>query len=109
MFIAYDVSIQLVSELRHVVPIIEKSDRELADQMRRAANSVALNLAEGQRSAKGNKHKHYAIAHGSANEVKARARGRVRVGLNRRGERRALGPRSAARDPVAAHASALTG
>lgn len=71
MFIAYDVSIQLVRSLRGVVPIIERSDRDLADQMRRAANSVVLNLAEGQRSAKGNKHKHYAIAHGSANEVKA--------------------------------------
>jgi four helix bundle protein len=51
--------------------LIERSDRDLADQLRRAASSVVLNLAEGQRSAKGNRHKHYAIAHGSANEVKA--------------------------------------
>jgi four helix bundle protein len=71
MFIAYDVSIQLIDSLRPVIPVIEKSDRDLADQLRRAASSVALNLAEGQRSQKGNKHKHYAIAHGSANEVKA--------------------------------------
>jgi four helix bundle protein len=71
MFIAYEVSVQLVSSLRHVVPIVERSDRDLADQMRRAASSIVLNLAEGQRSAKGNKQKHYAIAHGSANEVKA--------------------------------------
>jgi four helix bundle protein len=71
MFIAYEVSVQLVSSLRELVPLIERSDRDLADQLRRAASSVVLNLAEGQRSAKGNKHKHYAIAHGSANEVKA--------------------------------------
>ena len=71
MFIAYEVSVQLVTSLREVVPLVERSDRDLADQMRRAASSVVLNLAEGQRSAKGNKHKHYAIAHGSANEVKA--------------------------------------
>ena len=71
MFIAYEVSIQLVTSLRELVPLVERSDRDLADQMRRAASSVVLNLAEGQRSAKGNKHKHYAIAHGSANEVKA--------------------------------------
>ena len=71
MFIAYEVSVQLVTSLRELVPVIERSDRDLADQMRRAASSVVLNLAEGQRSAKGNKHKHYAIAHGSANEVKA--------------------------------------
>jgi four helix bundle protein len=71
MFIAYEVSIQLVDSLRMLVPVIERSDRDLADQMRRAASSVVLNLAEGQRSTKGNKHKHYSIAHGSANEVKA--------------------------------------
>ena len=71
MFIAREVSIDLVTSLREVVPIIERSDRDLADQLRRAASSVVLNLAEGQRSAKGNKQKHYAIAHGSANEVKA--------------------------------------
>ena len=71
MFIAYEVSVQLVSSLRELVPIIERSDRDLADQMRRAASSVVLNLAEGSRSAKGNKHKHFAIAHGSASEVKA--------------------------------------
>ncbi|HEX5063251.1 MAG TPA: four helix bundle protein, partial [Kofleriaceae bacterium] len=56
---------------KRLVPIIERSDRELGDQVRRAASSIVLNLAEGQRSAKGNKHKHYSIAHGSANEVKA--------------------------------------
>ena len=71
MFICYEVSVQLVSSLRELVPVIERSDRDLADQLRRAASSVVLNLAEGQRSAKGNKQRHYAIAHGSANEVKA--------------------------------------
>jgi len=70
MFITYEVSVQLVSSLREIIPLVENHDRDLADQMRRAA-SVVLNLAEGQRSAKGNKQKHYAIAHGSANEVKA--------------------------------------
>ena len=71
MFIAYEVSVQLVDSLRPLMPTVEKSDRDLADQLRRAASSVVLNLAEGQRSGKGNKQKHYAIAHGSANEVKA--------------------------------------
>jgi len=71
MFISYEVSVQLVASLREVVPIVERSDRDLADQMRRAASSVVLNLAEGSRSHKGNKLKHFAIAHGSASEVKA--------------------------------------
>src|SRR5262245_16993635 len=70
MFIAYEVSVQLVASLREPVALIEGSNRDLADQLRRAATSVVLNLAEGQRLTKGNKQKHYAIAHGSANEVK---------------------------------------
>ncbi|HUS28827.1 MAG TPA: four helix bundle protein [Kofleriaceae bacterium] len=61
----------MIRALRPVVPVIEAQDRDLADQIRRAASSVALNLGEGQRSEKGNKRKHYAVAHGSANEVRA--------------------------------------
>ena len=71
MFVSFEVSVQLVDALRPSVELIEQHDRNLGDQLRRAATSVVLNLAEGQRSAKGNKQKHYAIAHGSANEVKA--------------------------------------
>jgi four helix bundle protein len=71
MFIAYEVSLEVIMSLRSVVPKIERHDRDLADQLRRAASSVTLNLAEGQRLTKGNKPKHYAIAHGSANEVRA--------------------------------------
>jgi four helix bundle protein len=71
MFIAYEASLAVIKSLRVVLPSIERNDRDLADQLKRAASSVALNLAEGQRSAKGNKPKHYAIAHGSANEVRA--------------------------------------
>jgi four helix bundle protein len=70
-FIALDVSYQLIEALRDIVPTIQTNDRDLADQIRRAATSVSLNLAEGQRSMKGNRQRHYAIAHGSANEVKA--------------------------------------
>ena len=71
MFIAYQVSLEVITSLRALVPLIERNDRDLADQLKRAASSVVLNLAEGQRLTKGNKPKHYAIAHGSANEVRA--------------------------------------
>ena len=74
MFIAKEVSFEVIASLRPLVPMIERNDRDLADQIRRAASSVALNLAEGQRSLKGNKAKHYSIAHGSANEVLAALR-----------------------------------
>ena len=71
MFIAYEVSLEVISSLRAVVPLIERHDRDLADQLKRAASSVVLNLAEGNRLTKGNRPKHFSIAHGSANEVKA--------------------------------------
>lgn len=71
MIIAYEVSLEVIRTLRTIVPQIERHDRDLADQIKRAASSVALKLAEGQRLTKGNKPKQYAIAHGSANEVRA--------------------------------------
>ena len=71
MFIAYEVSLEVVASLRALVPIIERNDHDLADQLKRAASSVVLNLAEGNRLTKGNRPRHFSIAHGSANEVKA--------------------------------------
>ena len=70
-FIAYDVTKELIASLRPVVPAIAAHNKDLADQLYRAASSVLLNLAEGQKFQNGNRRKHYAIAHGSANEVKA--------------------------------------
>jgi len=70
-FITYNVSVQLVRDLRTLVPVIKKHDRDLADQLQRAASSIVLNLAEGQWLTGGNQRKHYEIAHGSANEAKA--------------------------------------
>jgi four helix bundle protein len=70
MFIAHDVSLELIRELRVLLPAIQRFDRDLATQLRTAATSVTLNLSEGQRSGGGNQRRHYEIAHGSANEVK---------------------------------------
>jgi len=70
MFIAHDVSLDLIRELRGLLPAIQRFDRDLATQIRTAATSVTLNLNEGQRSGGGNQRRHYEIAHGSANEVK---------------------------------------
>jgi four helix bundle protein len=70
-FVALDVSYRLIEALSTIVPAIERRDRDLADQIRRAATSVSLNLAEGSCSTKGNRHRHFSIAHGSASEVKA--------------------------------------
>ena len=51
-FIALDVSYRLIEALSVIAPVIERNDRGLADQIRRAATSVSLNLAEGQCSMK---------------------------------------------------------
>ena len=69
MFVAYEVSLDLIRELRTIVPAIKKHDRDLADQLKRAASSVCLNLGEGRRREAGDKRRGYEIAHGSAGEV----------------------------------------
>ena len=71
MFIAYEVSIDLIRSLRELLPIIKRQDRDLADQIHRAATSVALNVAEGARFTTGNARRHFEIAQGSAMEVKS--------------------------------------
>lgn len=69
MLVAYQVGVELVQELRPIVTVIKMQDANLADQLQRAATSVVLNLGEGQRRQKGNKHRAYETAHGEAREV----------------------------------------
>jgi four helix bundle protein len=68
-FITYNVSLDLIRTLRPIVPAIKKQDRDLADQLRRAATSISLNLGEGRLRTAGDQRRHYEIAHGSAGEV----------------------------------------
>ena len=70
-FDCYRVSLELISELRKVVERLERVDRGLADQLRRGATSIALNLAEGSGRAGKDKTKHFRYAFGSAKEVRA--------------------------------------
>src|SRR6188768_3880325 len=69
MLIAYQVAVELLKELRPILAVLRKHDANLADQLQRAATSTVLNLAEGQRRLKGNKHRAYEVAHGEAREV----------------------------------------
>ena len=71
MFIALTVSLEVVRGLRPVVAQLKTKDRDLADQLARAASSVTLNLAEGaKREGKDQRH-FYRIAAGSNAEVRA--------------------------------------
>jgi four helix bundle protein len=106
MFIAYEVARELINALAPLVVQIKREDRELADQLKRAAQSVLLKLAEGQKYSNGNRLRHYEIAQGSANEVKAALDAGVCMGLDRGGWERACVARSVARADVEAHALA---
>ena len=62
---------EVVRELAPVVQRIREQDAKLADQLRRAAQSVVLNIAEGRGNDAGNARLRYATACGSAKAVRA--------------------------------------
>ncbi len=67
----YDDMLDALRTMRKVVTAIERRDSDLARQMRRAASSVALNIAEGSGSSGGNRTARYRTALGSARETLA--------------------------------------
>ena len=73
-FDALDVAIQLATALREPLGKVQQHDRDLAEQARRAASSVALNLGEGQRRGGRDRVQHFRIAAGSAAEVQTALR-----------------------------------
>jgi len=70
-FEAYEVALELAGALRPGLDQLARRDRDLADQMRRAAASVVLNLAEGARRTGRDRLHFYRIAAGGAAEVRA--------------------------------------
>ena len=70
-FDVYDRSLELVGQLVAPAKALACRDRDLADQLRRAASSIALNIAEGRRRAGRDQTYHYRVAAGSAEETRA--------------------------------------
>jgi four helix bundle protein len=65
----HETAIELVREVMPLIREIERCDRELAGQARRAIMSTPLNIAEGSEQAGKRRALHYRIALGSARET----------------------------------------
>ena len=71
MLRVYSVALEMCRDAAVIAREIEKHDKDLANQLRRAAPSVALNIAEGSGAMGGNRRQRYHSAMGSAYEVGA--------------------------------------
>ncbi len=73
-FDAFEVSLQMVASLKEPLGALERRDPSLAQQLRRAASSVSLNLSEGRRRTGKDRIHLWRVAAGSADEVAASLR-----------------------------------
>ncbi len=74
-FVAEEVALQVIRALRGtIIETIAKRDRDLEDQIRRAATSAALNAAEGWRREGKDRLHLFRVALGSAGEVRTALR-----------------------------------
>jgi four helix bundle protein len=65
----YQRSIEFLALVHRLVPRLPRGQADLADQLRRSAQSIPQNIAEGAgRMSKPDKARHYTIARGSAME-----------------------------------------
>jgi len=70
MLIAYTVALDLIRALRPVVLQLRKHSPDVADQVERAASSIAFNLAEGSRRNGRDPRRFFDMANGSAGEIR---------------------------------------
>ena len=73
-FETLEVALEMAALLRSPLEALGRHDRDLEDQVRRAAASVVLNIAEGAGRRGRDRLQHYRIAAGSAGEVEVALR-----------------------------------
>jgi four helix bundle protein len=64
----HQLALSVVDSLAPLMPFVQRRDPNLASQLRRAASSIALNIAESEYSDPGNRRARLFTAAGSANE-----------------------------------------
>jgi four helix bundle protein len=69
-FDALEVSLELIRSLPRAITLLRERDPQLHRQIRAAASSVPLNLAEGRRRVGKDRLHHFRIAAGSADELR---------------------------------------
>jgi four helix bundle protein len=74
MFQLEALTLEAIQALKPIVRSISAHDRNLADQLKRAATSMALNVSESSYTKGGNRKAQLHIAAGSANESRAALR-----------------------------------
>jgi four helix bundle protein len=73
--------LSIITAVRPLLEAIHRKDRDLASQLRRALNSIALNIAEGFGSQAGNARLRFQSAHASVFESHAALRLAVAWGI----------------------------
>lgn len=73
-FIVLELSIELAEAVQPLLPRIKARDKNLEDQIRRAVESIALNIGEGAYNDPGTRRSRYFTAAGSAGETMAALR-----------------------------------
>jgi four helix bundle protein len=98
-FLVLDLAICTIEVLRSTVQRIRRHDRDLGEQLRRALSSVALNIAERNKSAGGHRLARFSTAAGSCSEARAGLRVAVAWAYV---DRHAVAERDALLDRIAA-------
>ena len=70
----HEMALSIVQALAPLMPLIQRQDRALAVQLRTAASSMVLNIAESEYSDPGNRRARLFTAAGSANESRSAVR-----------------------------------